>query len=79
MYTLYILKCSDNSLYTGIAKDLDGRLESHKNGTGSKYVRAHLPFTLVYEEKHKNRSSASKREAEIKKMTKKNKEFLFQN
>ncbi len=69
MYTLYIIKCSDDSLYTGIARDLDKRLETHRTGMGSKYVRARLPFSLVYSEKCKNRSTATKREMAIKKMT----------
>ncbi|PLX28437.1 hypothetical protein C0581_02300 [Candidatus Parcubacteria bacterium] len=73
MYTLYILQCSDGSLYTGIAKDLDKRLETHKQGTGSKYVRARLPFSLVYTEKCKNRSIATKREMAIKKLTRQQK------
>jgi putative endonuclease len=68
MYTLYILKCSDKSLYTGIAKDLKNRLEAHRAGTGSKYVRAHLPFELMYTEECENRSIASKRESLVKKM-----------
>lgn len=66
MYTVYILLCSDNSLYTGIAKNLENRLKTHKSGKGSKYVRARLPFKLVYSEKCTNRSEASKRESEIK-------------
>ena len=69
MYTLYIIKCADESLYTGITTDLDRRLETHRLGTGSKYVCARLPFSLMYTEKHKNRSQATKREMEIKKMT----------
>ena len=73
MYTLYILKCSDASLYTGIARDLDKRLETHKSGKGSKYVRARLPFSVVYTEAIKNRSLATKREIEIKKMTREEK------
>jgi len=73
MYTLYIIKCADDSLYTGIARDLEARLEAHRQGTGSKYVRARLPFSLVYTEKHKNRSQATKREMAIKKMTKRKK------
>ncbi|PIZ96436.1 MAG: hypothetical protein COX80_01305 [Candidatus Magasanikbacteria bacterium CG_4_10_14_0_2_um_filter_33_14] len=69
MYTLYIIKCSDNSLYTGIAKNLKKRLETHRQGTGSKYVRARLPFSLMYTETLTDRSSATKREIAIKKMT----------
>ena len=73
MYTLYIIKCKDDSLYTGIAKDLDARLETHRQGAGSKYVRARLPFSLVYTEKCKDRSMATKREMEIKRMDRKTK------
>ena len=68
MYTIYILKCADNSLYTGIAKNLEKRLLSHRSGTGSRYVRARLPVEVVYTKKCKNRSIATKREIEIKKM-----------
>lgn len=67
MYYVYILKCNDGSLYTGIAKDLKARLEIHKLGKGSKYVRAHMPFILVYSEEHNDKSAALKREAAIKK------------
>jgi len=66
MYYLYILLCSDNTLYTGITNNLEKRLISHQNGTGSKYMRAKLPFKLIYTEKYPNRSLASKRELEIK-------------
>lgn len=79
MYTIYILKCKDGSLYTGIAKDLDARLETHRQGAGSKYVRARLPFTLVYTEKCKDRSMATKREMGIKKMDRKQKLLLINN
>ena len=77
MYTLYILKCSDKSLYTGIARDLDKRLETHRRGLGSKYVRARLPFSLIYTEEYKNRSIATKREIKIKNMTRKQKLALL--
>ncbi len=77
MYTLYIIRCSDDSLYTGIAKDLEKRLAVHIKGTGSVYVRARLPFSLVYTEKHKDRSRATKREMKIKKMTRIDKEKLI--
>jgi len=77
MYTLYILRCKDNSLYTGIAKDLEKRLEMHRAGTGSKYVRAKSPFAVVYTEECKDRSSATKREIEIKKLSKFEKEKLI--
>lgn len=67
MYYLYILKCSDNTLYTGITNDLEKRFETHKSGKGSKYVRARLPFKHIYTEELPDRSSATKREIEIKK------------
>jgi putative endonuclease len=65
MYTLYILLCSDNTLYTGITNNLPQRLKVHESGKGSKYVRARLPFRLIYQEKKKDRSAALKRELEI--------------
>jgi putative endonuclease len=67
-WSVYILRCSDRTLYTGITADLEARLAAHRNGTASKYTRARLPVRLVYQEPHANRSSASKREAEIKKL-----------
>ncbi len=79
MYTLYILQCADNSLYTGIAKDINKRIEMHRAGTGAKYVRGRLPFDLVYTEEWKDRSSATKREMEIKKMSRENKYLLIEH
>lgn len=76
MYTLYILKCADGSLYTGIAKDVKKRLAVHRAGAGSKYVRTRLPVTVVYTEQCGNRSKATKREMEIKNMTHKEKIIL---
>jgi len=69
-YFVYILRCNDGSLYTGITNDIKKRMKAHKEGTGSKYVRARLPFEVVFTENHKDRSSASKREYEIKQLTK---------
>lgn len=66
MYYLYILKCRDNSLYTGITNDIEKRLECHKSGKGSKYVRSRLPVELVYKEEYPDKSSAAKREYEVK-------------
>jgi putative endonuclease len=67
MYFVYILKCKDQSLYTGITTDLARRFAEHKNGTASHYTSAKGALKMVYSEKRRNRSSASKREAEIKK------------
>ncbi|GJM04450.1 MAG: hypothetical protein DHS20C09_04410 [marine bacterium B5-7] len=77
-WTVYILRCSDNSLYTGITCDLNRRLNehNHNNRLAAAYTRARRPVTIVYQEAHIDRSAASKREAIIKKMTKAEKELL---
>ncbi len=67
-YFVYLLECRDGSLYTGITTDVQRRLAEHKNKTASHYTRARGAVRMVYTEKHNNRSSASKREAEIKRM-----------
>lgn len=73
-YFVYILKCSDNTLYTGIATDLKRRLNEHNNSDkGAKYTKIRRPAELVYSEKSKDRSSASKREYEIKKLSREKK------
>jgi len=77
MWYVYILRLSDGSLYTGITKDVERRIEQHEEGNGSKYVRSRLPCELVYVEEIKNRSEALKREAEIKKWDKEKKEGLI--
>jgi len=71
MYYLYILKCADKSLYTGITTDLKRRVLEH-NGSklGAKYTKARRPVKIVYSKKFKNRSLASKEEARIKNLTK---------
>jgi len=66
MFYIYILLCSDQSLYTGYTNDIEKRVETHRQGLGSKYVRAHLPCKLVYSEKFETKSEAMKRETEIK-------------
>lgn len=76
MWYLYLLRLSDDSLYTGITKDVEQRLEQHREGKGSKYVRSRLPCELVYTEKHEDKSSALKKEAKIKKWNKERKEYL---
>lgn len=68
MYTVYILKCQDGTLYTGITTNLKKRFADHVAGTASKYTRAHKAEKLLYQETAPNRSSASKREASIKKL-----------
>ncbi len=66
MYYLYIILCSDNSLYTGITNNIDKRLLTHISGKGSKYVKTRLPFRLIYHEEMQDRSEATKREIQIK-------------
>lgn len=80
-WKVYLLRCSDNSLYTGITRDLNRRLDEHNNNNrlASAYTRARRPVTLVYHESFFDRSSASMRESEIKKMTKVQKEELIKN
>ncbi len=73
-YYVYILKCSDETLYTGIATDIPRRINEHNNSDkGAKYTKHRRPVELVYSEESENRSSASKREYEIKKLSRKNK------
>ncbi|MCC6404802.1 MAG: GIY-YIG nuclease family protein [Candidatus Yanofskybacteria bacterium] len=66
MYVVYILKCGGGTLYTGITTDIAARIAQHRAGTGAKYTRGRGPFTLAYTERHPNRSSATKREQQIK-------------
>lgn len=67
---VYIIKCSDNTLYTGITKDINKRIHEHNNDNkhGSKYTRPRRPVKLFYSEELSSRSEATKRELEIKKM-----------
>ena len=76
-WVVYMLRCKDNSIYTGITNDLKKRIETHISGNGSKYLRGKLPLKLVYRESFQDRSTASKREIEIKKLNKKEKELLI--
>jgi putative endonuclease len=76
MWYLYILRCSDGSLYTGVTTDVARRLKQHRAGRGSKALRAKLPIRLVYKEKHPTRSASQKREAEIKRWNHKKKQAL---
>lgn len=73
MYTVYILKCNDGTLYTGITTDIKRRFQEHKEGLGGHYTKAHGAKRIVYTEQSSNRSSASKREAEIKRLSRKEK------
>ena len=70
---VYILRCADGSLYTGITKDVKRRCQQHNAGTASRYTRSRLPVKLVYQEALPSQSSALKREAAIKIMTRREK------
>jgi predicted GIY-YIG superfamily endonuclease len=74
---VYILRCSDGSLYTGITKDVRRRCERHNAGTASRYTRSRLPVAVVYQERKAGRSLALKREAAIKAMSRLEKESLI--
>ncbi len=78
-WTVYILKCCDDSYYTGITNNLAKRFQDHQNGTGAKYTRGRGPFTVIYQETHRDRSAASKREYFIKNLTRKQKIMLIHN
>ena len=68
-WIVYILKCADETLYTGITNDLAARLEKHAAGSGAKYTRGRGPYEVVFEERFETRGEATRRELEIKKMT----------
>ena len=74
---LYILRCKDNTLYTGITTDVARRLEAHRSGKGAKYTRGRAPLELVYQENCGNHSDALKRELEIKAMSRKQKDEMI--
>ncbi len=74
---VYMVRCSDKSLYTGITTDVERRVAEHNGEGGARYTRSRNPVTLVYKEHIESRSLASKREIAIKKLTKKQKETLI--
>jgi putative endonuclease len=74
---VYILRCADGSLYTGITTDLTRRIQQHNNGTASRYTRSRRPVKLAYQERKRGQSLALKREAAIKKLTRRQKLALI--
>ncbi len=74
---VYIVHCSDDSLYTGITNDVDRRMQQHANQQGAKYFRGRSPKALVYLESGHDRSSASQRESAIKKLQRPAKQSLI--
>ncbi|MGN1059126.1 MAG: GIY-YIG nuclease family protein [Clostridia bacterium] len=79
MHCVYIVRCSDGSLYTGWSTDVLKRLQVHNSGRGAKYTRSRLPVTLVYAEVCKDKSAALSRERAIKALTRQQKEHLIQS
>lgn len=76
---LYILRCRDNTLYTGITTDVQRRLEAHRSGKGAKYTRGRAPLELVYQQTCGTHSQALKRELEIKALKREEKEQLIRS
>jgi putative endonuclease len=76
---VYILRCRDNSLYTGISTDVEARLEKHNAGKGAAYTRSRVPVTLVWFKACKTESAARKREALMKRWSKAQKEAFLQD
>ena len=74
---VYIIKCCDGSLYTGISTDLDRRFQQHRSGKGAKYFRIRQPLEIVYSEGTYSRHEASRREVKIKKMSHREKQVLI--
>jgi len=77
---VYLLRCSDTSLYTGITTDIARRLQEHNHGDkGAKFTRGRRPVSLVYHEKYASRSQASRREYQIKRLSKEKKEQMLRD
>ena len=76
-WTVYILRCGDGSLYTGIAKDVGARLKQHREGRGATYTRTRLPVELLYQQEGLTHSKALIREAQIKAMPRPRKEEVI--
>ncbi len=77
-YVVYIIRCSDGTLYTGITNHLQRRLSEHNQGKGAKYTRGRFPVQLCYIEEGKGRSWALKREREIKRLSRTQKIALIE-
>lgn len=77
MWYLYILRCGDGSLYTGITTDVERRLEAHRQGRGAKYTRGRGPLELVFQEECGTHSQALKREAAVKRLSRQEKEAMI--
>jgi len=74
---VYMVRCANKTFYTGISNDVKKRVKAHNTGTGARYTRANGPVKLIYTEKHPDKSTAMKREHEIKTFSKKRKRALL--
>lgn len=74
---VYIVRCADDTLYTGWTTNLERRLQAHNSGQGAKYTRSRRPVQLVYSEPQPNRSAAQQREAAIKRLSRRQKLALI--
>ena len=77
-WCVYILRCGDGSLYTGVTNNLEERLDAHNRGTGAKYTRSRLPVELVYQEPAADKGSALSREHAIKQLPRAGKQKLVE-
>ena len=78
-WLVYVLRCRDGSLYTGITNDLPRRLAAHAAGKAAKYTRSRLPVRLAHTEPQRSKSAALKREAAIKKLSRPRKDLLVRS
>ena len=79
LWYVYILRCGDGTLYTGITDDIPRRLAAHRSGKGAKYTRGRGPLELVYQEQVPDKSAALRREIEIKRLRRAEKERLIKS
>lgn len=79
MFYTYIVECSDHTYYTGYTTDIEKRIQAHNEKKGAKYTKCRTPVTLVYLEESETKQLAMKREAAIKKLTRKEKQQLIEN
>ncbi len=77
MHYIYIVECSDGSLYTGYTTDLERRMKAHNSNKGAKYTRGRTPVSLLYYEEYDNKGEAMKREIDIKKLRREKKLLLI--
>ncbi|MBL0209453.1 MAG: GIY-YIG nuclease family protein [Holophagaceae bacterium] len=76
---VYILRCGDGSFYTGISPDVEARLQAHQAGKGARYTKGRGPFVLVYQESAGTQAEATRREREVKRLTREQKQTLIRS